>query len=193
MNANMEQAYKTVYSNYHTPAGTEPREAPFRLELRYDSAVEPIYLQVYLDTEKEAFTISDYAIAPSAFDRTYTVTLQANEGTKDAPDWVNVLPLTRQFTVAKKVSAHTVKVVPEANDADYTISLGKTTRPTLKAEVLGQAVRRPATPPANGAAVTRSLPPSTRIPALLPPQEPRWEPSPLPLRRTTGLRTLPMM
>lgn len=137
MNANMEQAYKTVYSNYHTPAGTEPREAPFRLKLRYDSAVEPIYLQVYLDTEKEAFTISDYAIAPSAFDRTYTVTLQANEGTKDAPDWVNVLPLTRQFTVAKKVSAHTVKVVPEANDADYTISLGKTTRPTLKAEVLG--------------------------------------------------------
>ena len=137
MNANMEQAYKTVYSNYHTPAGTEPREAPFRLELRYDSAVEPIYLQVYLDTEKEAFTISDYAIAPSAFDRTYTVTLQANEGTKADPDWVNVLPLTRQFTVAKKVSAHTVKVVPEANDADYTISLGKTTRPTLKAEVLG--------------------------------------------------------
>ena len=137
MNANMEQAYKTVYSNYHTPAGTEPREAPFRLELRYDSAVEPIYLQVYLDTEKEAFTISDYAIAPSAFDRTYTVTLQANEGTKDSPNWVNVLPLTRQFTVAKKVSAHTVKVVPEANDADYTISLGKTTRPTLKAEVLG--------------------------------------------------------
>ena len=137
MNANMEQAYKTVYSNYHTPAGTDPKEAPFRLELRYDSAGEPIHLQVYLDTEKEAFTISDYAIAPSAFDRTYTVTLQANEGTKADPDWVNVLPLTRQFTVAKKVSAHTVNVVPEANDADYTISLGKTTRPTLKAEVLG--------------------------------------------------------
>ena len=137
MNANMEQAYKTVYSNYHTPAGTDPKEAPFRLELRYDSAGEPIHLQVYLDTEKEAFTISDYAIAPSAFDRTYTVTLQANEGTKADPDWVNVLPLTRQFTVAKKVSAHTVKVFPEANDADYTISLGKTTRPTLKAEVLG--------------------------------------------------------
>ena len=138
MNANMEQAYKTVYSNYHTPEGTEPKEAPFRLELRYDSAVEPIHLQVYLDTEKEAFTISDYAIAPpSDFDRTYTVTLQANEGTKADPDWVNVLPLTRQFTVPKKVSAHTVTIVPEANDADYTISLGKTTRPTLKAEVLG--------------------------------------------------------
>ena len=137
MNANMEQVYKTVYSNYHTPAGTDPKEAPFRLELRYDSAIEPIHLQVYLDTEKEAFTISDYAIAPSALDRTYTVTLQANEGTKADPDWVNVLPLTRQFTVAKKVSASTVKVVPEENDADYTISLGKTTRPTLKAEVLG--------------------------------------------------------
>ena len=137
MNANMEQVYKTVYSNYHTPAGTDPKEAPFRLELRYGSAEAPSYLQVYLDTEKEVFTISDYAIAPSAFDRIYTVTLQANEGTKADPDWVNVLPLTRQFTVAKKVSAHTVKVVPEANDADYTISLGKTTRPTLKAEVLG--------------------------------------------------------
>ena len=137
MNANMEQVYKTVYSNYHTPEGTDPKEAPFCLELRYDSAVEPIHLQVYLDTEKEAFTISDYAIAPSAFDRTYTVTLQANEGTKADPDWVNVLPLTRQFTVAKKVSAHTVTIVPEADSADYTISLGKTTRPTLKAEVLG--------------------------------------------------------
>ena len=138
MQANMAQAYKTVYSNYHTPEGTEPKEAPFRLELRDDSAVEPIHLQVYLDTENEAFTISDYAIAPSASDRTYTVTLQANEGTKDAPNWVNVLPLTRQFTVTKKVSAHTVTIVPEANDADYTISLGETTRPTLRAEVFGE-------------------------------------------------------
>ena len=137
MNANMEQVYKTVYSNYHTPAGIDPKEAPLRLELRYGSAEAPSYLQVYLDTEKEVFTVSDYAIAPSAFDRTYTVTLQANEGTKADPDWVNVLPLTRQFTVAKKVSAHTVTIVPEANADDYTIFLGKTTRPTLQAEVLG--------------------------------------------------------
>ena len=137
MNANMEQVYKTVYSNYHTPEGTDPKEAPFRLELRYGSEEAPSYLQVYLDTEKEVFTVSDYAIAPSAFDRTYTVTLQANEGTKADPDWVNVLPLTRQFTVAKKVSAHTVTIVPEANADDYTIFLGKTTRPTLQAEVLG--------------------------------------------------------
>ena len=138
MNANMEQAYKTVYSNYHTPAGTDPKQAPFRLELRYDSAVEPIHLQVYLDTEKEAFTISDYAIAPAAYTRTYTVTLQANEGTKDAPNWVNVLPLTRQFTVAKKVSARTVTIVPEANPANYTISLAEAARPTLQAKVLGE-------------------------------------------------------
>ena len=138
MDANMEQTYKTVYSNYHTPTGTDPKQAPFRLELRYDSAVEPIHLQVYLDTEKEAFTISDYAIAPAAFDRTYTVTLQANEGTKDAPNWVNVLPLTRQFTVQKKVSVSTVNVVPEADPANYTISLAEAARPTLKAEVLGK-------------------------------------------------------
>ena len=104
MNANMEQAYMTKYSNYHTPAGTEPKEAPFRLELKYGSADEPIHLQVYLDTETGDFTVSDYEIAPpSDFGRTYTVTLQANEGTKDAPKWVNVLPLTRQFTVQKRV------------------------------------------------------------------------------------------
>ena len=138
MQANMEQAYKTVYSNYHTPEGTEPREAPFRLELKYGSADEPIHLQVYLDTEKEGFTVSDYAIAPpSDFDRTYTVTLQANEGTKADPDWVNVLPLTRQFTVPKRVPVSTVNVKPEADPANYTISLADTTRPTLKAEVLG--------------------------------------------------------
>ena len=138
MNANMAQAYKTVYSDYHTPEGTEPKEAPFRLELRDNSTDETIHLQVYLDTEKETFTISDYAIAPAAYTRTYTVTLQANEGTKDSPNWVNVLPLTRQFTVAKKVSAHTVNVVPEANDADYTISLADSARPTLQAKVLGK-------------------------------------------------------
>lgn len=138
MQANMAQAYKTVYSNYHTPTGTDPKQAPFRLELRYDSEEEPIHLPVYLDTEKEeAFTISDHAIAPSDFDRTYTVTLQANEGTKSDPDWVNVLPLTRQFTVQKKVSAHTVTIVPEKNSANYTISLAEATRPTLQAKVLG--------------------------------------------------------
>lgn len=138
MQANMEQAYKAVYSNYHTPEGTDPKEAPFRLELRYNSADEPIHLQVYLDTKTGAFTVSDHAIEPTAFDRTYTVTLQANEGTKADPDWVNVLPLTRQFTVAKKVSAYTVEVVPEANSADYTISLATTVRPTLQAKVLGK-------------------------------------------------------
>ena len=138
MQANMEQAYKTVYNSYHTPAGTEPKEAPFQLMVNSTDEA-PAYLQVYLDTEKEAFTVSDYEIKPSASDRTYTVTLQANEGTKADPDWVNVLPLTRQFTVAKRVSAHTVKVVPEADPANYTISLADTTRPTLKAMVLGES------------------------------------------------------
>ena len=138
MNANMAQAYKTVYSNYHTPAGTDPKEAPFRLKLRDNTTDETIHLQVYLDTESGGFTVSDHAIEPSAFDRTYTVTLQANEGTKADPDWVNVLPLTRQFTVQRKVSAHKVNVVPEKNSADYTISLADSTRPTLQAEVLGE-------------------------------------------------------
>lgn len=138
MQANMEDAYKAVYSNYHTTTGTDPKEAPFRLELRYDSAVEPTHLQVYLDTESGGFTIGDYETAPSAVNRTYTVTLQANEGTKDAPDWVDVLPLTRQFTVLKKVSVSTVEVVRETNDADYTISLAATVRPTLQAKVLGK-------------------------------------------------------
>ena len=139
MDANMAEVYKTKYSNYHTPTGTEQKEAPFRLELRYNSTDEPIHRQVYLDTDSGGFTISDYEIAPpSDFNRTYTVTLQANEGTKADPDWVNVLPLTRQFTVAKKVSVSTVNVKSEADPANYTISLADSTRPTLKAEVLGE-------------------------------------------------------
>ena len=36
-----------------------------------------------------------------------------------------------------KVSAHTVTIVPEANPANYTISLAEAARPTLQAEVLG--------------------------------------------------------
>ena len=138
MQANMAKAYMTVYSNYHIPAGTEPREAPFQLELKYGSAEAPIHLQVYLDAESGDFTVSDYEIAPpSDFDRTYTVALQANEGTKADPDWVNVLPLTRQFTVKKSVPVSKVNIVPETNDDNYTISLADSTRPTLKAEVLG--------------------------------------------------------
>ena len=39
--------------------------------------------------------------------------------------------------MAKKVSVSTVNVVPEANDANYTISLAETARPTLTARVLG--------------------------------------------------------
>ena len=138
MDANMAEVYKTKYSNYHTTTGTDPQEAPFRLELRYNSTDEPIHLQVYLDEESGDFTIRDYEIKPAADTRTYTVTLQANEGSKANPDWVNVLPLTRQFEVPKRVSAHTVKVVPEADPANYTISLADSTRPTLKAEVLGK-------------------------------------------------------
>ena len=38
----------------------------------------------------------------------------------------------------RKVSAHTVTIVPEANDADYTISLAEAARPTLQAEVFGE-------------------------------------------------------
>ena len=138
MQANMAEAYMIAYSNYHTPDEAEPKEAPFQLELRDNSTDVTIPLQVYLDIETGAFTVSDYEIAPSASDRIYTVTLQANEGTKAAPNWVNVFPLTRQFTVAKKVSAHTVNVVPEANEAGYTISLATTVRPTLQAKVLGK-------------------------------------------------------
>lgn len=141
MNANMEQAYKTVYSKYHTPAGSEPKEAPFRLELKYDSAEAPSYLQVYLGEESGDFTISDYEIKPAASTRTYTVTLQANEGERDESNsnWVNVLPLTRQFTVPERVSVSTVTIVPEADPANYTISLAEAARPTLRAEVLGKS------------------------------------------------------
>ena len=137
MDANMAEVYKTKYSNYHTTTGTDPQEAPFRLELRYNSTDEPIHLQVYLGEESGDFTISDYEIAPSALTRIYTVTLQANEGTKADPDWVDVLPLTRQFTVQRKVPVSTVEVVQETNDAAYTISLADSTRPTLKAKVFG--------------------------------------------------------
>ena len=71
------------YTAIITPRKAQSRRKPLsRLELRDNSTDEAIHLQVYLDTEKEAFTISDYAIAPSAFDRTYTVTLQANEARK---------------------------------------------------------------------------------------------------------------
>lgn len=141
MNANMAQAYMTVYSNYHTPDETDPKEAPFRLELKYDSAEAPSYLQVYLGEESGDFTISDYEIKPAASTRTYTVTLQANEGERDESNsnWVNVLPLTRQFTVPERVSVSTVTIVPEADPANYTISLAEAARPTLRAEVLGKS------------------------------------------------------
>ena len=54
MSASMDFRYKNVYANYHTPAGTEKQEAPFRVQLYNNWKEAPVAsLQVYQTTSED--------------------------------------------------------------------------------------------------------------------------------------------
>ena len=94
--------------------------------------------QVYVN-EDDTFSTQPFAVAAQNDEMTYTVTLQANEGTREAPNWVDLsynTALQDSFSVSALVQAATVKVTDDS-DGDYELSLADTVRPTLTAKVYG--------------------------------------------------------
>ena len=133
-----EEAYKNKYANYHTPSGDEAKEVPFQAVVTDENGEVIAVQQVYVN-EDDTFSTQPFAVAAQNAAMTYTVTLQANEGTPEAPNWVDLSynkDLQDSFSVSALVQAATVTVTDDS-EGDYELSLADAVRPTLKATVYG--------------------------------------------------------
>ena len=133
-----EAQYRNVYLNYHTPTGGEAREVPYRAVVTDGSGDVFAAEQVYLN-EDDTFSTQPFDVAALTSEVTYTVTLQANEGTRAEPNWVDLSynsGLKAAFTVGALVPAASVTVTDDSS-GDYELSLADPVRPTLTAKVYG--------------------------------------------------------
>lgn len=133
-----EEAYKNKYASYHTPSGGEAKEVPFQAVVTDGNGKVTEIQQVYVN-EDDTFSTQPFAVAAQNDAMTYTVTLQANEGTWEDPNWVDLsynTALQDSFSVSALVQAATVTVTDDS-EGDYELSLADTVRPTLKATVYG--------------------------------------------------------
>lgn len=134
-----EVAYQNKCTNYHQPASGEAKEVPFQAVVTDENGEVIAVQQVYVNEDGETFATQPFAVAAQNAAMTYTVTLQANEGTREAPNWVDLsynTALQDSFSVSALVQAATVKVTDDS-DGDYELSLADTVRPTLTAKVYG--------------------------------------------------------
>ena len=133
-----EEAYQNKYASYHTPSGDEAQEVPFQAVVTDGNGKVTEIQQVYVN-EDDTFSTQPFAVAAQNDAMTYTVTLQANEGTREAPNWVDLsynTALQDSFSVSALVQAATVTVTDDSG-GDYELSLADTVRPTLTAKVYG--------------------------------------------------------
>lgn len=134
-----EEAYKNKYTSYHTPASDEAREVPFQAVVTDGNGKVTEIQQVYVNEDGETFATQPFAVAAQNDAMTYTVTLQANEGTREEPNWVDLsynTALQASFSVSALVQAATVTVTDDSG-GDYELSLADAVRPTLTAKVYG--------------------------------------------------------
>lgn len=133
-----EEAYKNKYAGYHQTASDEAQEVPFQAVVTDENGEVIAVQQVYVN-EDDTFSTQPFAVAAQNDAMTYTVTLQANEGTREAPNWVDLsynTALQDSFSVSALVQAATVTVTDDS-EGDYELSLADAVRPTLTAKVYG--------------------------------------------------------
>ena len=133
-----EEAYKNKYASYHQPASDEAKEVPFQAVVTDENGEVIAVQQVYVN-EDDTFSTQPFAVAAQNDEMTYTVTLQANEGKREDPNWVDLsynTALQDSFSVSALVQAATVTVTDDS-EGDYELSLADAVRPTLTAKVYG--------------------------------------------------------
>lgn len=134
-----EVAYQNKCTNYHQPASGEAQEVPFQAVVTDENGKVTEIQQVYVNKDETTFSTQPFAVAAQNDAMTYTVTLQANEGTREAPNWVDLsynTALQDSFSVSALVQAATVTVTDDSG-GDYELSLADAVRPTLTAKVYG--------------------------------------------------------
>lgn len=133
-----EEAYQNKCTNYHQPASDEAKEVPFQAVVTDENGEVIAVQQVYVN-EDDTFSTQPFAVAAQNDEMTYTVTLQANEGKREDPNWVDLsynTALQDSFSVSALVQAATVTVTDDS-EGDYELSLADAVRPTLTAKVYG--------------------------------------------------------
>lgn len=134
-----EKAYKNKYAGYHQNASDEAQEVPFQAVVTDGNGKVTEIQQVYVNEDDTTFSTQPFAVAAQNDAMTYTVTLQANEGTREEPNWVDLsynTALQDSFSVSALVQAATVTVTDDSG-GDYELSLADAVRPTLTAKVYG--------------------------------------------------------
>ena len=120
--------YAEIIANYD-----DGKTTPFQVVVNDGSKTHTLPVAI---TEDGTFVTDPLTIARKQEDATYLATLQVNEGSKDAPDWVDIPWITAAFTVPAYVNVDSVEVT--ADKADVTeLSLGDAYRPVLTATVIG--------------------------------------------------------
>lgn len=118
--------YDTPISNYDGG-----QTAPFQVLVNDGTETHTLPVTI---TEEETFVTDPLVIERKQEDTTYQATLQVNEGTKDAPNWVDVFWLTASFTVPAYVNVDSVEVTSDVPDVTE-LPLDAENSPTLTAAV----------------------------------------------------------
>ena len=146
LDADRSEQFMTLYANYDTSGS---KEAPFRV-LLYEKENYGIYgtpketIPVYMPaSDSDPFSIAPYSVALQDKDQVYYAYIQANEGTRDNPKWVDAVWSYRQINTGSKISVETVTVAPESDPANYNLSLSEAYRPTLTATLTGSGGTTP--------------------------------------------------
>ena len=130
-------AYKTKYSSYDSNAGAELKEVPFQAVVTNDATGEVKTEKIY-SSDGTSFATKAFSISRTEADQSFTVTLQANEGTQSNENWVDLSyndGLNKTLTVPALVQAG--KVVVSDKSGNYTLSLAGYTSPVLTATIYG--------------------------------------------------------
>ena len=132
----VEEAFKNSIANYDQKGGT----APFQVVV--SDGANTHTRQVFFTQDETLVTQEGIVIPQQDTDTTYTATLQVNEGTKEAPSWVEVFWISDDFTVPAYVDVDSVTI--EADDPDVKeLSLGEEYWPTLTATLTGTGGKAP--------------------------------------------------
>ncbi len=135
------EAYQTLYTDYGR--GTSPQELPFRVLLYGSDGSEIEAQQFYVADDGVTYQTNPFEIERKQTDVSYTAVLQANEGSRAEPNWVDVPWIKKSITVPKFIPVTEVLVTAESDPSNYTLSLGDTYRPTLTATLKSESGETP--------------------------------------------------
>ena len=132
-------AYANQYSNYDPDPSAELKAVPFQAVVTDNATGTVVKTEQIYSSDGTSFATEAFSIPRTEADQSFTVTLQANEGTYNEPNWVDLSydeGLTQTLSVPALIQAKSVTVSDSAGN--YTLSLAGYTPPVLTATVYGQ-------------------------------------------------------